>query len=378
MPIPTSLTGASLAQPLTTEVGQRPEGRLGERTAQAAAPGPPRLAELAHHGLPVPPGQALEARQCDVLTDPQMPAPLRPDQIDAAQQRLCSADLALNARPAPTGSALARQFIELETVLHQLRSHFAARGDRFDPVRSDMAEKTLRRLEATLLKPLYLPVASLDNVTLRALGLSVQRMHMVEISQHLSQTAQARLTAVDLPYAHLLQATCEALRARDFKAMFDRLAEAADHRVQAGQVYRELGTALDSPGQVLAWRDDSIRNAVQQWDRASLSAVCDALDQPANRAMILRLSQLGSDILQAGAEPQNPKTVLSQRLRDAHIDLQMLRQAAADQLEQQGVAAPQVRHGNGPLADLDSDALAAMEACFGIVLRTPQPTRSAQ
>lgn len=291
--------------------------------------------------------------------------------LQGALQRFHHAHQALNASPAPAGTALVKQIISLETVLHALRSHFEARGERFDPVSNDMAMKTLRRLEATLLTPARQRVAALENGLLRELGLSAARLGLADISQHAAQLARERLTKADQPYFTAMHAVAQALRNNDLTAALDHLGEAQVSRNRAARVHQQLGQALTSAGKAMAWRDERLRAAVQQWDRTALQAVQKALDQPALGALTAALERLGNQVLAGVVAPQDANVVLGKQLLDTHVDLLMLRDNVAAQLVQQGMAVPEVRRDTVASADIDARGRAALRARFGIALHAP-------
>lgn len=284
------------------------------------------------------------------------------------QQRLHQAYQALQARPALTGSALTEQVVRLETALNQLCAYFSARGERLDPMLSEMLYTAFPQIEATLLQPTHLPLAALDNRSLRELGLSMTRMKMEGTAQRVAHAIRQRQAAADTPYARAMHALAEALRDRDFTAALDRLAEAADRCEQAAGIYRQLA----SPGQPTASREKRMHTTVQQWDRSTLLALRTAMDQPVSCALVFTLEQLGNELLQGAIAPQDANALLGKQLLDAHQDLQMLHQAVIAQLGQHGIQPPSViREIYGP-ADLDAHALGALRsvcARSGITLR---------
>ncbi len=288
--------------------------------------------------------------------------------LQEMQQRLHQAYQALQARPALTGSALTQQVVRLETALNQLCAYFSTRGERLDPMLSEMLNTVFPRIEATLLQPTHLPLAALDNRSLRELGLSMTRMKMEGTAQRVAHAIRQRQAAADTPYARAMHALAEALRDRDFTAALDCLAEAADRCEQAAGIYRQLA----SPGQPTASRKKRMHTTVQQWDRSTLLALRTAMDQPVSCALVFTLEQLGNELLQSAIAPQDANALLGKQLLDAYQDLQMLHQAVIAQLGQHGIQPPSViREIYGP-ADLDAHALGALRsvcARSGITLR---------
>lgn len=293
--------------------------------------------------------------------------------LQTMQRRLHQADQALKARPALTGSALTEQVIRLETTLHQLCCYFSARGERLDPVLTEMLVTVFPQLEATLLQPAHLPLAALNNCALRDLGLSMARMKMEDTAQRVAHAIRQRQAAADIPYVRAMHALADALRDHDFTAALQLLAEAADRREQAVGIYRQLTSPATHADQAHDFRAHRMRRAVQQWDRSSLLSLRAALDQPVSCALVFTLKQLGNDILQGANPPQGANALLGEQLLGAHIDLQALRQAVVAQLGQHGIQPPSVcREIYGP-ADLDANALQALSARFGITLRVAGP-----
>lgn len=300
--------------------------------------------------------------------------------LHEAQQRLYQAYQALQARPALTGSALTEQVVRLETALNQLCAYLSARGERLDPVLSEMFNTVFPQIEATLLQPTHLPLAALDNRSLRDLGLSMTRMRMDGTAQRVAHAIRQRQAAADLPYARAMHALAEALRDRDFTAALGRLAEAADRCEQAAGIYRQLASPLAPADPPAASREKRMHTTVQQWDRSTLLALRTAMDQPVSCALVFTLEQLGKELLQGAIAPQDANTLLGKQLLEAHQDLQMLHQAVVAQLGQHGIQPPSViREIYGP-ADLDAHALGALRsvcARSGITLRLAGTTLQA-
>ncbi|WP_159911214.1 hypothetical protein [Pantoea sp. 18069] len=286
--------------------------------------------------------------------------------LQEAQQRFQQAYQALDASPGLAGPALAEQVISLETVLHALRCHCEARGERIDPVRNDLVVKSLRKLETTLLAPGHPHVAALENRLLRELGLSAARWGMGEMCQRVAQLARERLAAVDRPYFTMLETVTQALRANDLTAALDHLGAAQALRQQAAVVYQELGPGLSSASQAMAFREDRMRAAAQQWDRTTLLALQASLDQATVQKLIGALEELGHQVLAGVIAPHDANDVLGRQLLDTHIDLRMLRDSVATQLLQQGVPAVDIRRETPAPAAMDAQVRAALRARFGI------------